>query len=376
MGERVAPERGRMTAPAPPGYDACRAALDAVLAIRDPEVGNLQVTCAHYELSLLLGRRLGPDAGANFHTWAVWGSREAGTTIGRRDVDGLTPRMAALGAGVGALLGFTGRRPRRALVGLGVGAALGGLATRFALRNARDRIAHGNRIVVDEIGGATARFATTFADDVEPDGDRLLDFLAWLRPGPAAEGGQDDLRRAFTAYYRAAFEPDRHRRHQLVFAANCIVVAHEHVRLQTDIATAMPPFMRRWITRTLLDFRVGREVLHVAHDLTPSQGAPYPTTLASLTEPEAISAVASLRDARRPAGTLTGSGASDWSAFAQRMNYVVELFRSRHLVADVFAEPYPGEMIAVLPKLRVSALSAQPEAQRRVRGTTAKSVAS
>jgi hypothetical protein len=345
-----------MTLPSPPGYDACRAALDAVLAIGDPEVGNLQVTCAHYELSRLLDRRLGPDAGANFHTWAVWGSREAGTTIGRRDVDRLTPRMVALGAGAGALLGMASRRARRALVGLGVGAAIGGLGTRVALQNARGHIAHGNRIVVDEIGGATARFATTFADDVEPDGDRLAEFLAWLRPGPATEGGQDDLRRAFTAYHRAAFEPDRGRRHQLVFAANCLVVAHEHVRLQADIATAMPPFMRRWITRTLLDFRVGREVLHVAHDLTPSDGAPYPTTLARLIEPEAIAAVASLRDQRRRSGTLAGSGANDWSCFTQRMNYVVELFRSRHLAADVFAEPYPGEMIAVLPAVGVPQL--------------------
>lgn len=317
-----------------------RAVLDEVVANPDPAEANRDITCAHHELSVLLDRRLGPDAGANFHTWAVWGSREAATTIGRNDVSGLTARVGGIAGAAGALLGAVLAGPGGGACGALLGAAAGAAFTRRALDRARYHVAHGNRIVVDEIGGVTARFVTAFANDTEPDADHLSNFLAWLRPGPTAAGGQDELARAFTAYHRAAFELDLRRKHQLVFAANCRIVAHEHIRLQRDIAAAMPRALRRWITRKLLNYRVGPERLHVACDLTSVDGPTYPTALDALTELEAKEVVAALRDRHRPEGSLAGSGAKDWSSYAQRMNYVVELFRTRHLSPDVFAAPY------------------------------------
>ena len=64
---------------------------------------NARITHMHYELSMALRAVLGADAGANFHTWAVWGSRKARTTIQGGDVPGIRP-LAAL---AGATLGFT-----------------------------------------------------------------------------------------------------------------------------------------------------------------------------------------------------------------------------------------------------------------------------
>ncbi len=325
--------------------------LDAAVANPDPAGANRHITSAHHQLSILLDRRLGPDAGANFHTWAVWGSREAGTTIGQDDVSGLTARVAVLvGAGV-AVLGAAVAGWRGAASGALMGVAAGAAVVRGVLNRARGHVAHGNRIVVDEIGGVTARFVTAFANDTEADPDRLSSFLDCLRPGPTAAGGQDELARAFIAYHRAAFEPDVERKHQLVFAGNCRIVAHEHIRLQRDIATAMPRTLRRWITRTLLDFRVGPEALHVARDLTSVDGATYPPALLTLTEPEAKEIVTALRDRHRPEGSLAGSGAKDWTCYGQRMNYVVELFRSRHLSPGVFDAPYrAGASVAPIPE--------------------------
>jgi len=52
--------------------------IDDALATADPVLCNLKITLAHSELSIGLHERLGPESGANFHTWAVWGSKKAG----------------------------------------------------------------------------------------------------------------------------------------------------------------------------------------------------------------------------------------------------------------------------------------------------------
>jgi hypothetical protein len=39
-------------------------------------------------------------------------------------------------------------------------------------------------------------------------------------------------------------------------------------------------------------------------------------------------------------------GASDWSDFAQRMHYVVHLFRAFHLREELFRQPFTGEQVA------------------------------
>jgi hypothetical protein len=316
-----------------------RAWLDDVLAISDPETANRAITSAHHRLSQALADVLGPDAGANFHTWAVWGSREAGRTIGQRDIPGLRWRVCILAAGVGAALGGAIAGVVGATVASCTFGTVAALVAHRLLVQAGRAIAHGNQIVLDEIGGVTARFVASAGTDAG-NGSEFEAFLGTLRPGPTAAGGQDLLRGAFSAYRRACGESDRARRHQLVFAGNCLAVWHEHVRLQPDIATAIPSVLHHSITRRLLHFWVGSEPLHVGRDLTPTSRTAWPPTLTGLHVPLAVAVVAALRDPRRPADDLRGSAAEDWTVLHQRMNYVVDLFRSRHLSAAVFDAPY------------------------------------
>jgi hypothetical protein len=152
-------------------------------------------------------------------------------------------------------------------------------------------------------------------------------------------GGQDLLRQAFANYHAAMSEPDRARRHQLVFAANCQAVWHEHLRLQPDIAGAIPRPLRHVITTTLLDYQVGHEALHVGRDLIPTADGAWPRTLVNLEEPDAVAVVDALRRPDRAATSLAHSAARDWTDLLQRMNYVVDLFRSRHLAPHVFNRP-------------------------------------
>lgn len=313
--------------------------LDSVVAVADPETANRAITDAHHRLSVALDEVLGPDSGANFHTWAVWGSREAGRTIGRRDVPGLQWRVSIGAAGIGAAVGAAFAGVVGAVVAALALAACAGLVSQHQLGRARRAISHGNRIVLDEIGGVTARFVAWFAPGAGRDAE-LDGFLATLRSGPSAAGGQDLLRGVFAAYHAARREPDQARRHQLVFAGNCLAVWHEHVRLQADIAAAIPFPFRPLITGRLLHYWVGPEPLHVGRDLTARCGA-WPPTLRDLDVPLAAAVVAAMRDPHRSADGLAGSGARDWTVLPQRMNYVVDLFRSRHLMAGVFDAPYP-----------------------------------
>lgn len=323
-------------------------ALAAVVATSDLVTANYLITRSHFELSGLLDAALGPHSGANFHTWAVWGSREAGRTIARGDVIGLTPMMAAVGALLGALFGWWAGFPSW-LVAVTAAALCAG-ATRALLERARRHIAHGNRLVLAEIGSATIEFLTAVTRQQGGDHLALEHFLATLEPGPADDGGQDLLRRAFTCYAAAIAEALPERRHQLVFAANCFAVRHEHTRLQLDIRRSMPWALRRLLTRHRLDFWVGAEHLHVGHDLGDSNGDAYPSSLATLTVSEARAAVRELRNVRRPPGTLTGSAAADWTVLDQRMNYIVDLFRSRHLAPEVFDAPYGDHADRLLPR--------------------------
>ena len=71
----------------------------------DPLLSNMQITRTHYLLSQALRDAVGPVAGANFHSWAVWGSRKAGVTIRQEDKDQAS-RDATIVAGiVGAVVG-------------------------------------------------------------------------------------------------------------------------------------------------------------------------------------------------------------------------------------------------------------------------------
>jgi hypothetical protein len=311
--------------------------LDDIVAIDDPATANRAITGAHDRLSVALDAVLGPESGANFHTWAVWGSREAGRTIERRDIPGLGWRVALFGAAIGATLGALLFGVVGGLVASFTFGWFAAIVARRELAQARRAISHGNRIVLDEIGGVTARFVARCA---RGGADPLESFLDTLRPGATSSGGQDLLRGAFAAYDRARDELDPCRRHQLVFAGNCLAVWHEHVRLQRDISAALPHLLRRPITRRLLHFSVGPEPLHVGQDLTPLEGDAWPSTLANLEVPVAVAVVTAMRDCTRLPDQLESSAAADWTVLHERMNYIVDLFRSRHLMVGVFDAPY------------------------------------
>ena len=78
--------------------------INRAIATANPVLSNLRITVVHHQLSLALQEILGSQTGANFHTWATWGSKKAGTTIRQEDL----PHIRALALLAGGGLGWLG----------------------------------------------------------------------------------------------------------------------------------------------------------------------------------------------------------------------------------------------------------------------------
>jgi len=321
----------------------------------DPSLSNRRITLVHYKLSQVLHSVTGNDAGANFHTWAVWGSRKAGVTIRQEDL-GEALRNATVVAGiVGFIVGLAVSSLSivfwltglpwivvlpSALLGMFCGALTGRWIATYSRREAARLILEGNRIVLEDIGKQTARFVAMFHHKTAADPQSLETFLADLHTGETAAGGQDLLRQAFTNYYTARYAADTKQKHEAAYFANCLAVLHEHIRLEPYIKRSMPFIIRKCATKRLMQFDIGQVKLKVSEEVPTLAGVPFPESLHSLSSPELSNF---LNGADGWGGDLAVSPARDWTRIRERMRYIVQLFRVMHLDQSVFAEPYTSD---------------------------------
>jgi hypothetical protein len=180
--------------------------IKSAVAEPDPALSNRKITQCHYHLSVALQKLLGADAGANFHSWAVWGSRKAGVTIRQEDLDQARRDGTVVGGIVGALTGLGlgwfllawlpwPIVPSMALFGACCGAATGRQIIVRSRRVAARLFLEGNRTVLDDIGMQTARFIGRFQAQSERDPESLAEFLAASNPGgPSQCSGPRDTR--------------------------------------------------------------------------------------------------------------------------------------------------------------------------------------
>ncbi len=313
--------------------------LDAALAAADPARCNRCITLAHHELSLALRSVLGEGCGANFHTWATWGSLKAGTTIRQADIPGLRPLAALVGGALGWVAAAALGAPALGPLAAALGAAVALLLVAYGLRRSADAILAGNRTVLDDIGRVTARYVALVG--ASPDDPRAFArFLGTLRPGATHAGGQDLLARAFRHYEAARRAAEPKLKHEHALLANLLVILHEHIRLDPFIARALPRPLRRPVTRLRLRFRAGRERFDAGCDVPRcADGAAAPPTLRQLALPELREFLHGAGGWDRTGGRLAGSGARDWTRLPDRRGYIVHLFRSRHLAPDLLAHP-------------------------------------
>jgi hypothetical protein len=362
------------------------AAVARISAIRDPVRRNLWITQAYADFA----GRLHDLVDRRDHTWcsfAVWASATAGQSIRRQELPGIALQVLNDSARHRAKLNETNHRMRwwrmlfaaPLLLSEDVLAALDD-----AIGEVSKRIGHGNKLVFDELAPLFVAFldaAEAGRISSDDDVDEVL----------AATGLEvsDDVQLAFRWYGRAVRPGDPVARARRVLAGNVLAVAHEQQRLQSDITASMdagPASIgrllyntrtrkhhkgHRWlrfgplrraaahvandawdelITELMMTLRVPGATLRLDHDVPPGQdGTTFPADLHDLAAPADPSEPAVVYGRwDRTHGTGKHDASGDWEQLASRMNFIVNLFRSRQQDVTLAVAPFTAEQLAAM----------------------------
>ena len=367
--------------------------VERIADIEDAVIRNLQITQCYHELSAVLAARTGLCA--NWCTFATWASKQAGQTIRKQDLaraleDAMITQAEAQAAAqdladtarnLGARLGIEDLLPL-------FWKALDPLA---AFTRSSDAVARGNRKVFAEIGREFARFYATCLEDTTFDSEKIARFCDELAPGDPPDG-QQYLRRAFGHYYQALFETDLQARLELMFLSNIEIGFHEQTRLQPEINEALdapvisPQEFARNLFQVLLPGRSGLAyglwlILHLFSRLTgvdtsiqiytkaarhqaqfivtetmmtlelpphnrlrlgEDLAAAFPPVLAHLSNPELL---AMLERIDPTPNSTHETGTRYWGDLADRLHFIVDLFRCYQLSPALSQPPFTSEQI-------------------------------
>lgn len=298
-----------------------RSEIAATVATSDPILRNLRITLTYHELTVALADALGRDD-VNWCAYAKWASKSAGRFI-RGEPFELLPRRALLAQ----------RRLAPWLEDLAAGASAGA--------------AEGNLMVFTELAPLYAELVEILRSTPRPGAERVDDFLARFTPGPVERGGQDMLRRAFAAYFEVAGLPRCKARAERMLLANALVGYHEQTRLQGPIERALgahrlAPRVGRAVraasTRWLMAIELPGQTMRLGEDVPALEpDRMFPDELRAIEDTE-LGALLYRLD--RTPNTTAGSAAADWADLGDRMNFIIDLFRSRQRDPRLYESPF------------------------------------
>lgn len=108
---------------------------------------------------------------------------------------------------------------------------------------------------------------------------------------------------------------------------------------------------RRVATELLMQLATPSGDLDLGKDVPAPPGGPlFPEDLGAIRGPELV---ALLAEYDRTGGTGIGSGADDWAKLPQRMNYILNLFRSRQQDGVLLLPPFTDSQWAEMQEGRV-----------------------
>jgi hypothetical protein len=306
--------------------------IAAVATMTDPVVRNVWITYTYHRLDHALAGPLGGED-VSWCAFGTWASKTAGRFI-------------------------RGEFVRDPLDLMSTGARAIGYASLGLDDDIRRCVATGNQLVFTELAPLFRDLVELFAHPAAERPERTEEFLSRLKPGATLDGGQGPLRRAFEAYLAAADAPSTAARARLIFLANALVGRHEQTRLQPAIAAAlaaplaaMPdtgPFdvageFRATLTRWLMTIDLPTGSYLLGADVPPlPDGRMFPEPLETITDPELR---ALMRELDRTPDSTRGSAAADWTSLADRMNYIVDLFRSRQRDFSLRRAPFERDQV-------------------------------
>jgi hypothetical protein len=370
--------------------------VERIANIADPVIRNLQITQCYHELGLALAERTG--GGANWCAFATWASKQAGQTIRKEDL----ARTLQLMLGSEAAAQEAVQDLMEAARWLGARLKIEELMDllwkaydpQAAFERASEAVARGNLKVFAEIGRAFARFNAAFLEDPAYDAEKIAGFCEELLPGEPPDG-QRYLRQAFEYYYRALFEVVEKPRTELLLLANLEIGYHEQTRLQPEINEALaapvvaPETFARNLLRALhpswgwindliwgamrlfgrltrLDVAIAafleilkREAQYITTEtmmtitLPPHERlrlgddlkAGFPPALQQIANPDLKALLGQIDPT--PDSTAE-SGAKYWGDLADRLHFIVDMFRCYQMDEALYEPPFlPGQTAAL-----------------------------
>ena len=356
--------------------------VEDIAGMTDPVLRNLWITQRYHEFAVQL-RDAGIGEDATWCAFAVWASKTAGATIRGEVLPARAKELIDGDATTAVLHRFNHGVTRWAWKRLShdhLARAVEGVTA-----DVSSQIAAGNVLVFAEL----APIFTALLREWRRAPATAEDLAAALGPTLASVGdGGDQVMAAFGAYERAMFGPEE--RAFLVLEANTVAVAHEQHRLQPAISGALNAAItdtvkkvieedvvlhvptseaRRtldaltddvcsvlgdaWdtaLTEAIMRLATARETLDLRKDVPPLSGTMFPPPLHELTGTEAADAVAQWDRTR---GTGAPTGAHDWAVLEERMNFIVNLFRSRQRDPSLFDAPFSEAQLAELSEGRL-----------------------
>jgi len=345
-----------------------------IAGLTNPVLRNLLITQRYRDLSFGLRGVLGPE-NANWSTFATWASKTAGQSIREEEVPPeftlflqeeakLSARLARFYERLGP---FKGLAPKLSPFDL----------ARAIIQEVARQIAEGNLRVYAELAPLFAEFAAKFSDPAGRSAPLFAKFEAGLKSGSAQADGQDDLKRAFRAYFDATSAATPADRAQYILLGNVLIGLHEQTRLQENIAGALdapfservyerfgaagPKFLHpllRWVLRRGVGFFASellddwqRLATKLLMKLAAPNGdeiplgadlpaEPFDPLLAKLTLPALVEF---LQRYDSNLDTTQGSGAVNWTLLDDRMKFIGELFRVSQRDPSWFDQPFTPE---------------------------------
>jgi hypothetical protein len=359
--------------------------IPKIIAEPQAALRNLLITQRYADLSACLCETIGTPDNVNWSTFATWASKTAGQSIRDEEVppfvrdvladaeDDLTHHLGRVESVIHAIVPTTGFHASFLLEPI-----------EDTLRGVSQSIAVGNRKVFEELAPLFAEFVGKFRGQPAADEKTLAAFVGTLDPRPISDGGQGALVSAFTGYFAAMRAEDAVVQSRLVLLGNCLIGLHEQTRLQEQIQEAMDAPVEEiftqhlhlslsttpgglfdrlrdavagplkdlhevvrdvWeciATRFLMSLALpGGKALPLGRNIPPVAAARdyLPSSLQNITNPDDLVKLLAQYDRARGASDY-GSASVDWRRLDDRMNFIVNLFRSRQTDDDLLGQPF------------------------------------
>jgi len=352
----------------------------------DASLRNLKITQAYHDLKVALARIFGSE-NVTWCAYATWASKTAGRFIRGEEVPSIVRGYLDRAGPLNEYTFNLELGGSRIHAQLDDDKIIGFVES--ILKDVQTNVAQGNLLVFQELAPPYARMLEEFANNEAFDEAFLKRFLTQFTPGSVENGGQDLLIESFSHYYHAYFEADPKKRAEYLFLANALAGYHEQIRLQGPIAgslnaplqgvlmtlfhaqaaanlpdemhgiirefveTAMRPLAhklesewREFSTRFLMKLMLPEITLDLGVDVPAiAEGQSFPQALATVENSRLLELLAKLD---RTPNSLTGSAARDWASLDDRMNYVVDFFRSRQQDPTLYRPPFSNEQVEAI----------------------------